>query len=79
MRPRSFFLLAIAGLATWGALRAQKPFQEYPGLEYENFPLPSDYQEKTEWTRARLRYPSFIAPHGYPDGYNRWTVDYPRL
>lgn len=78
MRLRSVFLLSLAGLATWGVLHAQKPFQEYPGVEYQNFPLPPDYQEKTEWTRARLRYPSLIAPHGYPDGYRRWTVDYPR-
>jgi hypothetical protein len=78
MRLRSFLLLAIAGFATWGALRAQKPFQDYPGVEYENFPLPPDYQEKTEWTRARLMYPSFLAPHGYADGRRRWTVDYPR-
>jgi hypothetical protein len=72
-------------LCWWGVLRAQKPFQEYPAIEYTNFPLPSDYQDKTEWVRARLRYPDI---YGYPDnprltiggrdfpGY--WTMDYPR-
>ncbi len=78
MRLRSFFLLFLAGFATWGVLDAQRPFQEYPGVEYENFPLPPDYQEKTEWTRARLRYPSFLTVHFGGDGYRRWTVDYPR-
>jgi hypothetical protein len=82
MRLRSIFFLALAGFGTWGALHAQRPFQDYPGVEYENFPLPPDYQEKTEWTRARLRYPSFIKVHGPADlpnaGFRRWTIDYPR-
>ena len=65
MRLRSVSLLAFAGFGTWGALRAQRPFIPYQGVEYENFPLPPDYQEKTEWTRARLRYPAFInVSHG---------------
>jgi hypothetical protein len=57
------------------ATYAQKPFREYPGAEYENFPLPPDYQEKTEFTRARLIYPSIGR------GWRRassWTIDYPR-
>jgi hypothetical protein len=73
------------GLAAWGLLRAQAPFKEYPALEYENFPIPTDWNQKTEWTRARLRYPDI---YGYPfvdlrmqdgkpfPGY--WTMDYPR-
>ena len=36
----------------------QRPFREYPGIEYNDFPLPPDYQEKTEWAFARLMYPS---------------------
>jgi hypothetical protein len=68
-----------------GALLAQRPFKEWPGIEYDGFALPSDYQQKAEWTRARLRYPDIV---GYPDtmlflrdgrpfpGY--WTMDYPR-
>jgi hypothetical protein len=78
MRLPSVFPLAIVGIATWGVVHAQKYFHEEPGVEYEAFALPPDYQDTTEWTRARLRYPSFIAPHGYPDGTRRWTVDYPR-
>ena len=79
MRLRSVvFLILLTGFAAWGVLRAQRPFHEEPGVEYENFPLPPDWKETTEWTRTRLRYPSIIAPHGYPDGYRRFTVDYPR-
>jgi len=78
----------VAGLlsfAAWGVLQAQKPFKAYPAIEYDNFELPLDYQNKTEWTRARLRYPDVT---GYPNaslfmrggrefpGY--WTMDYPR-
>jgi len=72
-------------ISVLGVLRAQKPFKEYPAIEYENFPLPKDWNEGAEWTRARLRYPDI---YGYPfrqlqladgrafPGY--WTMDYPR-
>ena len=46
-------LLVITGLYAF-----QRPFREYPGREYENFPLPEDWQEKTEWAFARLMYPA---------------------
>jgi len=79
-------LLGLALITTWGVLRAQKepfklprPFREYPGYEYNNFPVPADYMDTHDWTRARLRYTSFLNVHGYSaDGANRWTVDYPR-
>jgi hypothetical protein len=86
MRWRAAFLVGFLVLAAFGVLRAQKPFKEYPGVEYEDFPLPPDYANKTDWTRARLRYPSFHgdAGPGYRyGGYRRrgdfaWTTDYPR-
>src|SRR6202790_305740 len=67
----------------------QRPFREYPGVEYENFPLPPDWQERTEWAFARLMYPSapgarFVRRynrHGGSDwtqGSTSWTQDYPR-
>jgi hypothetical protein len=79
--------LGIFGLAVCGVLLAegQKAFREYPAIEYDDFPMPPDWNQKTEWTRARLRYPDI---YGYPDsdlvlqngrpfpGY--WTMDYPR-
>ncbi len=71
-------LLTVFGLAAvGGVLLAQKPFREYEGWEYNNFPLPDDYREKAEWTRARLRYTP-VNIHGMFDHINRWTVDYPR-
>ena len=71
-----------------GSLYAfQRPFREYPGVEYRlhEIPLPGDWQEKTEWAFARLMYPP-----GFNDGYrgrfdsdwhdglSLWTQDYPR-
>ena len=49
----------VLGAAALGALFGfqQQPFREYPGMEYNNFPLPPDFQEKTEWAFARLMYP----------------------
>jgi hypothetical protein len=86
MRLRTAFAAAGLGLAAFSILLAQKPFKEWPAIEYENFPIPSDAGDKTEWTRARLRYPD---TYGYPDrpmyrmrdgssfpGF--WTMDYPR-
>ena len=67
---------ALAVLVGWGVLRAQKPFREYPGIEYENFELPRDYQDRTEWTRARLKYPDIT--HGFYGRDVYWTMDYPR-
>jgi hypothetical protein len=83
---RTPLLVIFLALAAWGSLLAQRPFKEYPAIEYENFPMPPDWDQKTEWTRARLRYPDI---YGYPyrhltmgasgrefPGY--WTMDYPR-
>ena len=84
MRFRTALAVGILGLAAWSVLRAQKPFKEWPAIEYTDFPLPTDFQDKHEWTRARLRYPDI---YGYPErvmdyggrpfpGY--WTMDFPR-
>jgi hypothetical protein len=78
-------LLAAASL---GALFAfQRPFRQYPGVEYDNFPLPPDYQQKTEFAFARLMYPQVsgrfrgFGSYGNGDwrrGLSIWTQDYPR-
>ena len=85
MRLRTALTVGFLGLAAWSGLRAQKPFKTWPGIEYEDWPVPKDYQDKHEWTRARLRYPDV---YGYPGriqflrdgrpfpGY--WTMDFPR-
>jgi len=85
MRLRHALLVALLGTGAAIALLAQRPFKEYPAIEYGNFPIPSDFNTKTDWVRARLRYPDI---YGYPfkplfnndgtpfPGY--WTMDYPR-
>jgi hypothetical protein len=78
MRFRSVMLLVAATLGVWGILRAQRPFKQYPAIEYEDFPLPPDWNTKTEWTRARLRYPSVYARYYRPSEDLNWTIDYPR-
>ena len=50
-------IVTIGGLVAFSAVYAIQPFREYPGVEYENFPVPPDFQEKTEWVFARLMYP----------------------
>jgi hypothetical protein len=75
--------LAILGLGL-GALHAfQMPFRQYPGLEYDDFPLPTDYRQPAEWTFARLMYPQANGVRGFRTanwrtGYSMWTQDYPR-
>src|ERR1700676_2663483 len=71
-------LVSFLTLAAWGALLAQRPFKQYPAIEYEDFPLPPDWNKKTEWTRARLRYPSVYARYYRPSEDLNWTIDYPR-
>ena len=86
MRLRIGFMVVLASFGAWGVLRAQLPFREYAGREYENFELPQDWQQKTEFTRARLRYPAvgtlhnwYYAPGEPVDGGPlNWTIDYPR-
>jgi len=75
-------------LACFGTLHAfQKPWREYPAVEYNDFPAPADYNVPAEWVFARLMFPP-----GPLDGYSRtgrftgdyrlgaslWTQDYPR-
>src|SRR5262249_27071633 len=65
-----------------GALFAQRPFRQFPGVEYDNFPLPQDWNEKTEWVFARLMYPwngwGFRYGDDWTQGASHWTIDYPR-
>jgi hypothetical protein len=75
--------IAIGTLVFLAILSAQRPFQQYPGNEYGDFPLPNDWQNKAEWTFARLMYPP--AYYGrrfgggdWRQGFSSWTTDYPR-
>lgn len=84
MRIR-LLIAAVLVMSAAAGLVAQRPFRQFPAIEYDEFPLPSDWQHKTDWTRARLRYPDV---YGYPfrplqlnDGRDfpgYWTMDYPR-
>jgi len=75
------------GLTVLGALYAfQRPFREFNGVEYGigDIPMPSDWQEKTEWTFARLMFPPGPL-NGYRNrdldwhvGVSLWTQDFPR-
>ena len=93
---KSGLAVCLAGIIAGASLLAFQlpPFREYPGVEYRlgEIKLPPDYQEKTEWTFARLMYP--LAPGGYgrrggyyggragsaywKEGDSMWTQDYPR-
>src|SRR5712691_6224533 len=78
MRLRPLLWLFLVAITGWGVLRAQKPFKQYRAAEYEDFPLPSDWKEVHEWTRARLHYRSLPVVHNYRASSLQWTVDYPR-
>ena len=90
MSARKFLLRAACALiiaaTLLGVLYAQRPFREYPSIEYgETVPLPADWHRQAEWAFARLMYPP-----GPLDGYrgrfdgdwrrgtSLWTQDYPR-
>src|ERR1022692_2742597 len=46
------------GVAFLAALYAfQRPFRQFPGVEYENFEVPQDWNQPAEWAFARLMYP----------------------
>lgn len=73
------FAASILVLAVYG----QRPFREYPGWEYSDFPLPPDWKVAGEWTFARLMYPPISSYRrrrfvDWREGYSNWTIDYPR-
>jgi uncharacterized protein DUF4159 len=78
----------VAPLIVVGALYAyQRAFRQYPGVEYDDFPLPPDWQQPAEWAFARLMYPQVggrfrgFGASGNGDwthGVSIWTQDYPR-
>ncbi len=93
MALRKTLWLATAGLTFLSALSAfqnfKKPWREFPAFEYNNFPVPPDYQEKTEFVFARLMYPNAAFARGFGRRFGGgdwrqggrgvfWTMDYPR-
>jgi hypothetical protein len=89
-----WFWLALGTLGFFGVLSAfqnfHKPWREYPGTEYNSFPTPPDFQERTEFVFARLMYPDISFGGGgrrrrggyggwdWRYGGTAWTIDYPR-
>src|SRR5690242_9342203 len=86
MRIRRGVLRVVSAVAVIGTLCAfQRPFKQYPGVEYFTFELTPDWQEKTEFVFTRMMFPG-----GPLDGYrgrfdgdfrlglSLWTQDYPR-
>ncbi len=65
------------GVGKRSTRKAQQPgvFREYQGWEYDNFPVPPDYNTPAEWVFARFMYRAVATPYGR--GPN-WTIDYPR-
>ena len=83
------FLIPAAGCAlVVCTLFAQRPFRTYPAWEYNNFPIPPDWNEPGEWTFARLMYPTtsvrldwqseYRRGYDWREGNTNWTIDYPR-
>ena len=50
-------------------LLGQKVWREYPAFEYNDFPIPADYQEKTEFSYSFLN--CFV--EGVPPPEGRWS------
>jgi hypothetical protein len=83
-RVRCLLFAGLAGCLLLSALNGyQRPFREYPGWEYDDFPKPGDWRVPGEWLFARLMYPSvrFSPDRPYTNwllGAANWTIDYPR-
>ena len=67
--------VAVALTLAVGVMYAQKESRQYQGSEYDEYPLPPDYAEKTEFVIGRLMYKS--VSRGFRR-YSSWTIDYPR-
>ncbi len=93
MSTRGALWVFAIGLGIAGALAAfEKPFRIYVSMEgYDNVPLPSDWQQKSEWVFGRLMYPNHPnslfgrrGRFGYGNSFDwrgggtSWTQDYPR-
>jgi hypothetical protein len=86
IRLRRAGAIIFGTLALFSAVYAiQRPFREYPGVEYDKYPLPRDFRDNGEWTFGRLMYPPVGRIYGgfelygnWLEGGSNWTMDYPR-
>jgi Domain of unknown function (DUF4159) len=65
------------GIGSRTSRQAQQPgtFREYPGWEYNDYPIPRDFNVPGEWAFARFMYRAVPTWRGR---LNNWTIDYPR-
>ena len=83
-RKERFYRRALAALlvgvcVVGAALADPMRFREYPGVEYYDYELPTDFREPAEWVFARLMYPSIgWGGGGWQNGGTSWTIDYPK-
>jgi hypothetical protein len=69
----------LAGLCLVGVACADPlPFRQYPGMEYYDFELPTDFRNPAEWVFGRLMYPQIGWGGQWEFGGTSWTIDYPR-
>jgi hypothetical protein len=88
MKVRRIIVPALGCVLLVCTLWAQRPFREYPAWEYNNFPVPADWNVPGEWTFARLMYPTtevrvdwqseYKRGFDWREGNTNWTIDYPR-
>ncbi len=60
---KGLWLLLAAGILLALDQQHARTWREFPAFEYNDFPIPPDYQEKTEWAFARLMYPNMDGVH----------------
>ncbi len=78
MRSRNILAAAVAALTLFGAAFALQRGRSFDDEENSPAPMPADAAEKTEYTFARLKYPSY---RGGSMGWSmrgNWTVDWPK-
>src|ERR1019366_4648835 len=88
MRVGRFLIPAMGCALVVCTLFAQRPFRTYPAWEYNNFPIPDDWNQPGEWVFARLMYPTtpvrldwqseYKRGYDWREGNTNWTIDYPR-
>lgn len=78
-RALAALLVTLCVVGVGAALADPMRFREYPGVEYYDFELPTDFRKPAEWVFARLMYPSLGWGGGsWQNGGTSWTIDYPK-
>ena len=78
-RALAALLVGVCVVVVGVALADPMRFREYPGVEYYDYELPTDFRAPAEWVFARLMYPSIGWGGGsWKNGGTSWTIDYPK-